>query len=51
MLDKHLRAETRPVANEKNLVFWKDYRVTVLFDRLFRVERSGSAICRKTSLP
>ncbi|MCI9504741.1 MAG: alpha-xylosidase [Clostridia bacterium] len=41
MLDKHLRAETRPVANEKNLVFWKDYRVTVLFDRLFRVERSA----------
>lgn len=41
MLEKHLRAQTRPVANEKNVVFWKDYRVTVLFDRLFRIERSA----------
>jgi len=36
--DKHLIAETRPVANVKNIVFWKNYRVTVLQRGLFRIE-------------
>lgn len=40
MLDQHLIAKTRPVANEESVVFWKNYRVTVLADRLFRLERS-----------
>ncbi len=40
MLDKHLIASTRPLANEKNVLFWKNYRVTVLADRLFRLEYS-----------
>lgn len=40
MIKDHLIAKTRPVANEKNVVFWKDYRVSVLADRLFRVEQS-----------
>lgn len=35
MLDKHLIAKTRPIANQKNILLWKDYRVTVLGDRLF----------------
>lgn len=42
MLDKHLIADTRPSARLENLVFWKNYRVTVLQSRLFRLERSES---------
>ncbi len=40
MLDKHLVATTRPQAKEKNIVYWGNYRITVLQDRLFRLERS-----------
>lgn len=40
MLDKHLIARTSPNAKKENIIFWKDYRVTVLQDRLFRVEKS-----------
>jgi len=40
MLDKHLVIHTRPVANEKNIVVWGNYRITVLQDRLFRLEYS-----------
>lgn len=41
MLDRHLIAKTRPLAAAENVVRWKNYRVTVLQDRLFRVERSN----------
>ena len=41
MLDKHLIATTYPVANDKNIVLFGDYRITVLADRLFRVEKSA----------
>lgn len=44
MLDKHLIAKTAPIANKENIVHWKNYRVTVLADRLFRIERSEN--CR-----
>lgn len=44
MLDRHLIADTRPQAEERNVVFWKDYRITVLQDRLFRLEKSE---CKK----
>ena len=40
MLNKHLIAVTNPVASAENMVFWRDYRITVLTDRLFRVEKS-----------
>ena len=40
MLDKHLIAKTAPLANAKNVILWKTYRVTVLGARLFRLERS-----------
>ncbi len=40
MLKQQLIAQTAPLANEKNIVFWMDYRVTVLTDRLFRIEKS-----------
>ena len=46
MLDKHLIAKTRPIANSENIVFFKDLRVTVLADRLFRVEKDeGKIFC------
>lgn len=38
MLDRHLIARISPLANRENIVFWGNYRVTVLQDRLFRVE-------------
>ncbi len=40
MLDKHLIVKTEPKANAENVVLWKDYRVTVLQDRLFRLEKN-----------
>ena len=40
MLDKHLIAQIRPLANEKNVLLWENYRITVLQDGLFRLERS-----------
>ncbi len=40
MLDTHLIAKTMPIANGENIIYWKDYRVTVLQDRLFRLEKS-----------
>ena len=39
MLKKSLIAHTSPVADEKNIIKWKDYRITVLADRLFRIEK------------
>lgn len=42
MLDKHLIAKTAPKANDLNIVFFNDYRITVLEDRLFRIEQSTS---------
>ena len=39
MLDKHLIAKTDPVALQGNMVLEKDVRITVLTDRLFRIEQ------------
>ena len=46
MLLKHLIAEVRPAANKENIVYWNNYRITVLGDRLFRIERSARKIFR-----
>ncbi|MBR2339279.1 MAG: hypothetical protein IKA74_00415 [Clostridia bacterium] len=40
MLNSHLIAKLRPRANEKNVLRWKNARITVLSERLFRIERS-----------
>ena len=40
MLKTQLIARTTPIADKNNMVYWMDYRVTVLTDRLFRVEKS-----------
>lgn len=46
MLDKHLIAKTLGKADDKNIALWKDYRVTVLTDRLFRIEYNREHIWR-----
>ncbi|MBQ8884972.1 MAG: alpha-xylosidase [Clostridia bacterium] len=46
MLSERFIVKTSPVAKEKNVVFWKNYRVTVLTDRLFRLERSERGVFR-----
>ena len=40
MLNNHLLVTTNPVANSKNILYWGNYRITVLQDRLFRLEYS-----------
>ena len=40
MLKPQLIAQTSPLAYKENMVYWSDYRVTVLTDRLFRIEKS-----------
>ena len=42
MLEKHLLIQTEPVALNKNVVYFKDFRITVLFDRLFRIEKNAN---------
>lgn len=39
MLDAHLIAKTRPMVRPENVVLFGDLRVSVLADRLFRIER------------
>ena len=45
MLDQHLIAKTRPVADSENIIISGDVRVTVLSDRLFRAEKSPEGFC------
>ena len=40
MLEKHLLAKTEPIAVDENIVHFGNYRVSVLFDRLFRIEKN-----------
>ncbi len=40
MLNPHLAIKARPLVNEMNAVLWKNLRISVLSDRLFRIERS-----------
>ncbi len=42
MIDRHLVANTRPQANKENVIFWKTFRITVLQNRLFRLENSSA---------
>lgn len=44
MLDKHLIANTRPKANDENVIRWLNYRITVLTDRLFRIEEDSRRV-------
>ena len=42
MLDKHLIATFTPLAEKEKIIEWKNYRVTVLADRLFRIENNAN---------
>lgn len=42
MLSEKFIVKTTPQADERNFVYWQDYRVTVLGERLFRIEKSPS---------
>lgn len=44
MLDKHLIAKCAPVALEENVIRFGDYRITVLADRLFRIEKDANGV-------
>lgn len=44
MLDKHLIVKTSPKALEENTIACGEYRITVLSDRLFRVEKDSQQI-------
>lgn len=46
MLDKHLIVKTYGKADEKNIIVWQDYRVTVLGEGLFRLENNTAHIWR-----
>ncbi len=46
MLDQHLIAKTSPLAKEKNIIRFGHYRLTLLEDRLFRLEHSESDLFR-----
>ena len=46
MLDAHLIAKVRPLANSENVILWKNYRITVLQPALFRIEQSENKIFR-----
>ena len=45
-LRKSLIVKTRPQARSENIVSWGKYRVSVLTDRLFRIERSENGVFR-----
>ena len=49
MLKEHFIVQTRPQANEGNIVYWEEYRVTVLGKRLFRLERSERGVFRDSA--
>ena len=44
MLDKHLIVKCAPIANQENIVMFGDYRITVLADRLFRIEKDKDRV-------
>ena len=45
MLEKHLIANIAPAALPENMISANDWRITVLTDRLVRIEKSGSHQC------
>ena len=49
MLNQHLVAPVRPLTNPANVVAFGSYRISVLSDRLFRIERSESCKFRDSA--
>lgn len=44
MLNKHLCPKTAPRANKNNIIYWRNYRISVLQSRLIRLEQSKNNI-------
>jgi len=44
MLNNHLIAKTRPVSIKDNIIYFNNYRITVLGKRLFRIEKNDFKI-------
>ena len=44
MLNKHLIAPTRPVADPGNIVCWRNFRITLLTPALFRIEEDAQQL-------
>ena len=42
MLPQHLIVKTAPIAAPENIYSFGDYRITLLFDRLFRIEKNAA---------
>ena len=45
-LDSHLICKTNPKTNKNNIVYYLNYRISVLQDRLFRIEQNNQKIFR-----
>lgn len=43
-LYKHLQINPRPLSSKSSFIFWNNYRITVLFDRLIRVEENAEKV-------
>lgn len=43
-LDKRFKCNVRPIAKKENVIYFKDYRVSVLFPSLFRIEKCKSKV-------
>lgn len=41
-MDKHFRVKTSPIANEENVIKGNNYRITILTNRLIRIEYSNT---------
>lgn len=46
MLDHHLQIKLDPRVNPQSIVFYQDYRITILDDNLFRVEKNKQKVFR-----
>ena len=40
-LNKHLLLKTNPLALDENMVFFNNYRISILTNQLFRIEKSS----------
>ena len=49
MLNKHFFVTHDSKANEKNIIFYKDYRITLIFDRLIRIEKGNNFLDKPTA--
>lgn len=44
MLDQHLRIKTSSISKETSLIYWRDYRLSILFSKLIRIEQNTNKL-------